>query len=111
MPRVAEGTLWVAAGLLGGLAAIALGTPGFLVLAAVVVAGSLRRPRFTWLACVLCAVGSSWLAFAVMASTTCRNGDSCGGDDVLPFGLLAASILLAGVAAAGWTAIRARACH
>jgi hypothetical protein len=30
---------------------------------------------------------------------------------VLPFGLLAASILLAGVAAAGWTATRARAYH
>jgi hypothetical protein len=109
MPRVAEATFWVATGLLGGLAAVALGTPGFLGLAVVAVAGSLRRPRFAWLACVLCAVGCSWLVLTVRAVAQCQPGGSCGGSDGLPFGVLAASVLLAGMVAAGWTVLRTRA--
>lgn len=77
---------------------------GLAVLVTIAVVSAFVRPRFVMLAAVLIGAGGLWLPFTAGNVVICvANPSACSGPSPLPFAIVAAVVLVAGVQTLAWS--------
>ena len=96
--------LGMAVGAVAGLLVDVLGVRGLALLIAVAVGSAFLPPRFTVLGAVLVGAGGFWLPFTVGAVMLCAaSPSSCSSTSPVPYAIVAACVLIAGVLILAWT--------
>ena len=94
----------VVVGALAGFLVDLLWLRGLAVLATIAVASAFVRPRFAMLGAVLIGAGGLWLPFTAGNVVLCAaNPSACSGPSPVPFAIVAAIVLAAGVLTLTWS--------